>query len=131
MIGETTIGTITLSTTPCHCTDSEAASAAPTRPPISACDEEDGSPKYQVSRFQAIAPPSAASTTSRPVVPDVGGGMMPDPTVFATFVEIRAPTTLNTADIASAIRGVRARVEIDVAIAFAESWKPFVKSKAS
>ena len=39
-----------------------AANAAPTRPPISACDELDGSPKHQVARFQAIAPISPAKT---------------------------------------------------------------------
>ena len=33
-----------------------ATNAAPTTPPISACEELDGSPKYQVMRFQAIAP---------------------------------------------------------------------------
>jgi hypothetical protein len=31
-----------------------------------------------------------------------------------------------TAAMSNAARGVSARVEIDVAIAFAESWKPFV-----
>ena len=34
----------------------DCASAAPTRPPIRACDELEGSPNHQVSRFQAIAP---------------------------------------------------------------------------
>ena len=58
-----------------------------------------------------------------------GGSMMPLPTVLATLVEMSAPTTLITAAIASATRGVRALVEIDVAIALAESWKPLVKSK--
>jgi hypothetical protein len=38
---------------------------------------------------------------------------------------------LNTAATATATRGVIARVPTDVAIAFAVSWKPFVKSKAS
>ena len=33
-----------------------AAIAAPTTPPISACDELDGSPYHHVTRFQAIAP---------------------------------------------------------------------------
>ena len=33
-----------------------ATSTAPTIPPMSACDELDGSPKYHVIRFQAIAP---------------------------------------------------------------------------
>ena len=39
-------------------------------PPISAWLELDGSPKYQVIRFQVIAPTSPASTTSRVI--DVG-----------------------------------------------------------
>ena len=33
--------------------------AAPIMPPMSACDELDGIPKYQVMRFQDIAPMSA------------------------------------------------------------------------
>ena len=36
---------------------------APTMPPISACDELDGMPQYQVSKFQLIAPSSAAAMT--------------------------------------------------------------------
>ena len=36
------------------------AIAAPAYPPISACEELDGIPKYHVMRFQAIAPSSAA-----------------------------------------------------------------------
>ena len=39
-----------------------ATNVAPTTPPISACEEDDGSPKYQVARFQAIAPTSPAKT---------------------------------------------------------------------
>ena len=39
------------------------ATAAPTRPPISACDDEDGMPYYQVMTFQAMAPISAPNTT--------------------------------------------------------------------
>jgi hypothetical protein len=131
MSGDTTIGTITLSTTPCHLTDSDDARAAPTSPPMSACEDEDGRPRYQVPRFQTMAPSRAARTTTRPALPCVGGGMIPVPTVAATLVEIRAPTTLNTAAIARATRGVRALVEIEVAIALAESWNPLVKSKAS
>jgi hypothetical protein len=52
--------------------------------------------------------------------------MIPDPTVDATLVPRNAPRRFITAAIASAARGVSARVEIDVAIAFAASWKPFV-----
>ena len=39
------------------------AIAAPTRPPIRACEEDEGMPYYQVMRFQEIAPISAPSTT--------------------------------------------------------------------
>src|SRR5947208_12358724 len=115
----------TLSTMPDHCTDSAAASAAPTSPPISACDDDEGSPKYQVIRFQAIAPISAANTTCNPPAP-VGGSMMPAPTVAATLVEISAPTRFITAARPSAMRGVSALVETATAIALAASWKPLV-----
>src|SRR3546814_7283824 len=37
---------------------------APTRPPIKACDELDGRPKYQVMRFQAMAPSRSEEHTS-------------------------------------------------------------------
>ena len=40
----------------------DCASAAPTRPPISACDDDDGRPSHHVIRFQMIAPITAAST---------------------------------------------------------------------
>ena len=51
---------------------------------------------------------------------------MPLPTVLATSVDTSAPTTLATAAKASATRGVNALVEMDVAMALAESWKPLV-----
>src|SRR3954468_10582313 len=120
----------TLWTSPCHSTPSRPdwAIAAPTRPPISACDELDGSPSHQVIRFQTIAPISAASTvfsSARPV------SMMPLPTVLATAVVTNAPARFATAAMATAIRGDSARVDSEVATAFAVSWKPFVKSKTS
>ena len=104
------------------------ASAAPIRPPISACDELDGIPSHHVRRFQAIAPISAASTScsvARLV------SMIPWPTVFATAVVTNAPARFATAAIRTATRGESARVETEVATAFAVSWKPFVKSKPS
>ena len=115
----------TLSRIPIHWTEWAAARAAPTRPPMSACDEDDGRPKYQVIRFQVIAPIRAANTISRPPDP-CGASMMPSPTVLATEVEISAPTRFITAASASATRGVRALVETATAIAFAASWKPLV-----
>src|SRR4051794_21933329 len=105
MSGESTIGMTTLSTIPDHLTDSDAASADPTRPPISACEDDDGSPKYQVIRFQTMAPMSAANTTCRPPEP-LGGSMIPAPTVAATLVETGAPPRFMTAARASATRGV-------------------------
>src|SRR5947208_12208743 len=99
---------------------SGANSAAPTRPPIRAWDDDDGIPKYQVIRFQPIAPISAASTTPRPDRP-VGGSMMPLPTVSATPAPKNEPARLPTAATPSATRGVRARVDTDVAIALAAS----------
>src|SRR5438067_9590290 len=55
----------------------------------------------------------------------------PPPTVFATFVELNAPTKFMMAAISTASRGDSARVETDVATALAVSWNPFVKSKPS
>src|SRR5215217_1772050 len=98
---------------------------APTRPPINACEDEEGSPKYQVMMFHAIAPTRAASTTARPSGPD-GGSMIDLATVTATPVDSSAPPRLATPAITKAVRGVRARVEIALAIALAASWKPLV-----
>jgi hypothetical protein len=53
-------GTITLLTIPPTwiAPAPTAAHAAPTRPPISACDELEGSPNHHVISFHAIAPRS-------------------------------------------------------------------------
>jgi len=118
--GEMTIGMTILSSTPPQSTVDSAASDAPTMPPNSACDDEDGRPFHQVSRFHAVAPIRADPTMSRPTVPD-GGSMMPLPTVAATLVPMKAPKRLKTAAITRAIRGVSARVETEVAIALAAS----------
>src|SRR4051812_27885900 len=112
------MGTTTLSNTPIHCTEWAAASAAPTSPPISACEDDDGSPKYQVIRFQVIAPMSAEKTICSPAEP-VGASMIPSPTVCATLVEIIAPIRFATAASASAAFGVSALVETATAIALA------------
>ncbi len=52
--------------------------------------------------------------------------MMPLLIVLATPLPMKAPATFITAAIASAALGVSARVETEVAMAFAESWKPLV-----
>ena len=79
---------------------------------MSACVELDGSPKYHVTRFQAIAPKSAASTVfsvARPV------SMIPFPTVFATAVVTNAPARFAAAETSTARRGDSARVPTHVA----------------
>ncbi len=114
----------TLSMTVVQLTKAPAARAEPTRPPISACEDDDGSPKYQVIRFQVIAPTRPAITITRPWLPLPGS--MTSLTVFATFWPRKAPTKFITAAMLSATRGVSARVETEVAIALAASWKPLV-----
>ena len=76
--GEATIGMTTFSTTACQLTCPLEARAAPHRPPISACEDDDGRPKYQVMRFQVIAPTTAAKTTDQPSVVAGAVMMLPD-----------------------------------------------------
>ena len=59
------------------------------------------------------------------------GLTIPDAIVAATAKETKAPAKFRTAARRTASRGWRARVETPVAIALAESWNPFVKSKKS
>ena len=63
--------------------------------------------------------------------PPVGASMIPAPTLWARWAPKQAPTKLAIAAIVNAIRGVSARVETEVAMALAESWKPLVKVKAN
>src|SRR5207248_4526436 len=95
------------------------------RPPMRACDDDEGKPKYHVVRFHTMAPTTAAKMRTSPSWV-FGASMMPLPTVVATLVETSEPTRLNTAASARAARGVSARVETEVAIALAASWKPLV-----
>ena len=100
--------------------------AEPTSPPMSACEDEDGRPNHHVVRFQMIAPSRPHSTMVRPWLTAKPPVSMVSLTVCATFWPSSAPTKFMTAARVSATRGVRARVEIDVAIALAASWKPLV-----
>ena len=126
-IGETTIGMTTFSRRRPTCTVAPAASAAPTSPPIRAWEDDDGRPNHQVSRFQPIAPTSAAAHDHQARRCPCGAAMMPLPTVAATCRCRRTPPTrLATAAMTSATRGVSARVETEVAMALAASWKPLV-----
>src|SRR3954451_11238912 len=108
--------------------DPPATQVAPIRPPNSACDELDGRPRYHVTRFHRMAPTSPAKMTT---------GLMsvsstsPLEMVLATWTDRKAPVRFRQAAIATAVLGRNAPVAIDVAMALAVSWKPFVKSKAN
>ena len=56
---------------------------------------------------------------------------MPPEIVLATSVDRNAPTRLRLAARSTATLGFSAPVAMGVAIAFAVSWKPLVKSKNS
>ena len=105
-----------------------AIKVAPTTPPINACEELDGRPKYQVARFHMIAPIRPANTIVIVIAPE---STMPFAIVAATACEMKAPTKLRIAAMPTAVRGGSARVDIEVATTLAVSWKPFVKSNAS
>src|SRR5438552_3155339 len=66
MIGEKMRGRTTFCTNPDHTTFSipNADIPAPTTPPIRAWLDDEGMPKYQVTRFQIIAPISADMTST-------------------------------------------------------------------
>src|SRR3954453_11164608 len=117
-IGATSAGTTTLSTIPSPKTalGPAAANVDPTMPPISACEDDDGSPKYQVARFQAIAPTSPAKTIGSVMS---SGLTMPLAIVVATEIDRNAPTKFSAAATVTATRGDSARVEIEVATAVA------------
>jgi hypothetical protein len=58
--------------------------------------------------------------------PPVGVSMRPSLTVSATPVPRKAPARFMNAAMATATRGVSARVETAVAMAWEASWKPLV-----
>ncbi len=79
---------------------------------MSACVELEGRPSHHVSRFQTIAPRSAASTVCSVASPV---SMIPLPTVFATAVVTKAPARFAAAETSTAPRGDIARVPTQVA----------------
>src|SRR6266545_6003072 len=96
---------------------------------MSACDELVGNPKYHVMRSQMIAPASPPRMTAKVTILM---SIMPFPTVFATAVpKVKAATKLKNAAQMTALPGDSTRVETTVAIEFAASWKPLMKSKVS
>ena len=100
------------------------ATAAPAYPPMSACDELVGSPKYQVIRSQMIAPVRPPKMTANVTM---WMSIMPAPTVLATAVpKVKAATKLKNAAQMTALPGERTRVDTTVAIEFAASWNPLM-----
>src|SRR3954451_6311815 len=88
--GATRAGTTTLPIRPSELTALVPAAARvdPTKPPISAWEELDGSPYHQVIRFHEIAPTRPPKTTVGVTAP---ASTMPLATVAATFSEMNAP----------------------------------------
>ncbi len=130
IVGDKSPGNTTLSQIPDQLMTSspDAAIADPATPPIRAWLELDGRPRNQVIRFHVMAPTSPARMTLSVIT---SGFTIPVAMVAATANETNAPAKLRIAARKTAVRGVSARVETLVAIAFAVSWKPFVKSKKS
>src|SRR4051812_43443258 len=80
-------------------------------------------------RFHAMAPTRAARITCGSMI---AGSMIPLPTVFATCKPKTAKAMkLNTAAQMTAHCGRRTRVDTMVAIEFAASWNPLMKSNAN
>ena len=143
MTGAATAGISTFWVTPAQLTPllPSAARPAPIRPPNRACDELDGMPNSQVSRFHRMPPIRPAKMMVRPVDALIPGSNWPVllfwtlstevVTVTATSTERNAPTRFRTPASRTAVLGLRAPVAIDVAIALPVSWNPLVKSKAS
>ena len=106
---------------------------APSIPPISAWDDEQGMPKYQVKRFQMMAPTRVPITIRTPAFPaKCEGSTMPLPIVAATAVpKKKAPTNSKTEAMMRAHFGEMALEEIMVATMLEESWKPLEKSNRS
>src|SRR4051794_18446868 len=102
-------GTMTFDNTPSHSTPllPTAAIVAPSMPPISACDDDDGTPNHHVTRFHVIAPTSPQKIT---VVVTTPPSTMPLATVAATVIEMKAPTKFRTAATPTATFGFRAPV---------------------
>src|ERR1017187_3342333 len=113
MMGDRPAGMTTFATRSFHwiAWPPAAAMVDPITPPIRACDELDGIPKYQVRRFQVIPPARPAATT---VSVTSLVSTRPLAMVAATLSDRNAPTRFSTPDRATAIRGLSAFVAMEV-----------------
>src|SRR3989441_10463694 len=96
---------------------------------MSAWEDDVGNPSHHVIRSHTIAPRRAAKIT---VASTTARSTSPFPIVFATAVpKIKTAMKLNAAAQTTAADGDSTRVETTVAMEFAASCKPLMKSKAS
>ena len=103
------------------------AAPAPMRPPIRACELDEGIAPHQVSRFHTMAPISAPKMTCPSTM---SGEMIPVPTVCATCKpKNKKAMKLKNAAQTTATLGESTRVETTVAIELAASCRPLRKSK--
>ena len=143
-IGEVIIGTNTFHSRPLFCAQLPrrsdqisasqllwaAARPAPQRPPISACEDEDGRPFHQVIRFQMM-PPSRAHRITCGVTSTTLVLSRPEAMVSATAVPVSAPMRFMKAASITAQPGESTLVATTVAMELAVSWKPLMNSKTS
>jgi hypothetical protein len=102
------------------------ATADPTKPPTSVCDELDGRPSHHVIRFQIIAADTAEVIRVRLMTLV---SITPFPIVVATLRgKIKNARKLKIAANATAEIGDNTLVDTTVAIELAESWNPLMKS---
>src|SRR4029450_99536 len=83
-----------------------ATHVAPIRPPKSACDELEGSPRSPLTRFHRMAPPSPAKITTGLI--SVSSTSPPE-IVFATWTDRKAPVRFRHAAIRTGGVGRNAR----------------------
>ena len=126
-IGETTIGMTTLSRMPSHLTVAAGGERRTDEP----ADQGVRGGRRQAEPPGEQVPADGADQRRRRRAPgpSVPGRRVDDALAdrsAATFVPKKAPTRFITAAMPSATRGVSARVETEVAMAFAASWKPLV-----
>ena len=130
-IGEMNIGMTTFSSTP----DQMTVGAARERRADHAAEQRVRGGRRQPEVPGDQVPDDRADQRgeqdAHPLARPAGVSISPSLTVLATPLPRKAPARFITAAIASAARGVSARVETEVAIAFAESWKPLVYVKQS
>ena len=95
------------------------ATAAPTNPPTSVCDELEGKPHHHVNKFHVIAAIKPAKITCRLIT---SGSTVPLPIVVATESgNTKKAMKLKNAARRTAAKGDKTLVDTTVAIEFAES----------